>query len=388
MTNLKIQKPRMGKNVFHPSLHLFTSWWLADQVTNSTRAIKKFIFGDENADTYYEGPSGCAQMALQTEFTLSEFSSHSKVSDALDLLDQRLDAIFAEGVAVHLLLPVHDLPATNWMGIDWVALKNQWPGAVFDPYQPFLDEFSNKQQCAYDIISENFHKIIIEHLVESGRVENLSVIYLMNEFGYPSNEILDSAKNWNDDTDWMNIRAEALKNTAERILNNGRVFANGSVPVGLKFATMTSVNTGWTPFSDDSSDQLALILNIMSKKKDIFAYDMYFTDNNYYDETDRERLKPFFSLFEPGFFEISESSKICSGEPDQFLKGSRPSSKNILEACEIWNEAQGFNLFAWNVCGPDQGCYAIADDSTNIPFEDAYDEGAGLWALFERAISN
>ncbi len=387
MSISKIVKPRMGKNIFHPSIHLFTNYWLADQVTVAAKGIKKLIFGDENAATYYKGPDGCAQLAVQTEFTVSEFSSHSKVSDAFDLLDQRLDALFDEGIAVHLLLPVHDLPADNWQGVDWNALKTDWPGATFDPYQPFINDTVNGNKCGYDVVSEFFHKPIIEHLIETGRMQNLAVIYLMNEFGYPSNTILDSADNWGGAGNWMEIRAEALANTAERILSNGRKFAVSTVPVGLKFATLTSQNTGWTPRSKDYPDQLANILGLMSENKDVFAFDLYFTEDDLYDESDRNRIEPFLSMFELGFFEIGESGLLCKGGPGQFEQGSRTSSKDIVGACDYWSEAQGYNLFAWNVSSPDQGCYSITNAS-GVTFSDAEGEGIGIWDLFIRATGN
>ena len=166
-------------------------------------------------------------------------------------------------------------------------------------------------ECAYDLLSELFHKPIIEHLVETGRTQNLSLIYLMNEFGYPSNTLLDSAKNWNDDPNWKEVRANALYQTSSRLLANGRSFASNKVPVGLKFANLVSPNTGWSPWNNDDPDTLAEISTLMKNNEDVFAYDLYFNDTNNYDEANRNRLAPFMKSFKPGFFEIGESGFWC-----------------------------------------------------------------------------
>ncbi len=372
--------PRMSDKVYHPCIHLFSNFWTADQVTQATTQIKELILGSSSNPTNISGSKGVSQLAIQTEFIPTEFSAHSKVSDALALLDSRIDAILDAGLALHLLLPVHQLPQQGWEGIDWQALAAEWPGSTFVPYQPSVEEFTNGQQNPYDILAEKFHKPIIEHLVATGRAEKLAVIYLMNEFGYPSNVLNDSASNWNNDPNWKEVRAQALKNTAQRNLEKGRTVAQGKVPVGLKFARVVSPDTGWTPFESSQTDQLASILNEMGPAGDMLGYDVYFNSENNFDQADKERFSPFFPLFPSGFFEISESGRECSGNPCQFTSGSRTSSKDILEVTSFWNEARGFNLFAWNASGSDQGCFAIVNEN-NQPCSGSEKEIKGLWDL-------
>lgn len=379
-------KPRMAADVYHPCVHLFTSYWLADQVSNAASAIKKLVLGSESAATCYKGPKGFGQMAVQTEFNVTEFSGHSKISDAFDLMDQRLDALFDAGLAVHLLLMPQDIPKAGWLGVDWQAFVDAWPGGGFDPYQPSLKENTDGQQNPYDIVAENFLKPMIEHLVETGRAEKLAVIYVMNEFGYPPNELLDSASNWDNVDDWKNVRAQALCDTAERVLKVARKAADGTVNVGLKFASVTSPNTGWAPFSNQDPDQLSTILNVMSDKGDNLGYDAYYTDDSY-DALDHTRLSPFLGMFKDGKFELSETARWCTGCPGEFKTGCRTSVADITGSASLWSEAQGYNLFAWNVGGCDDGCMAMADGE-NVPYPGVDQEGQGLWALFQAATGS
>ncbi|MDX9971087.1 MAG: hypothetical protein RBS56_04255 [Candidatus Gracilibacteria bacterium] len=366
----------MNADTFHPCIHVFTNYWIAPKVQLACENIKSFLFNDPNFKTSFEGPFGRAQVSIQTEMTVAEFSGHSKVSDAFDLLDQRLDALFEAGFAVHLLLPLHEFPKDPyWQGIDWTKYKNSWPGGFFDPYQPSL----NADNCAYDLLSELFQKPIIEHLIETGRMENISVIYLLNEFAYPSNTLLDNASNWDNDPDWKNIRAQALFQTAKRILNNGRTYANGSVPVGLKFAELISPNTGFTPWNSEQPDQLENITNLMRDNDDVFAYDLYFNDGNNFDEPNRNRILPFLKDFKPGFFEIGESAYWCEGGPDQFTVGRRTNADDISGAVSAWEIPKGYNLFGWNT----GSCFAIADDSTQLPYPDSFEEAKGIIKLIE-----
>jgi len=378
--------PRMANNVYHPCVHLFTSYWTGSQVTTAAAAIKKLVLGSSDAPTFYEGPNGQAQLAVQTEFIPTEFSSHSKVADALALLDQRLDALFETGLAVHLLLPVHQLPVQGWQGVDWQGLAAAWPGSTFVPYQPSLTKLTNGTEGPYDVLAEYFHQPIIEHLVETGRAEKLAVIYLMNEFGYPSNTILDNASYWGNVPNWKAVRAEALRKTAARNLKSARKAAQGKVPVGIKFAQVTSPNTGWTPFPGDT-DQLEKILNLMAKSKDLLSYDLYFNDSDLYDPANKERFDPFLPMFLNGYFEIAEMGRLCQGCPGEFSSGARTSATDITGSAEYWSEAKGLNLFAWNASGCDQGCFALADDN-NTPYPGADKEVAGLMDLILTATGN
>lgn len=378
----KIYFPRMNADTFHPCIHLFTNYWLSDKVKLASDNIKTFIFDSPDYPTHFEGPKGKAQLSIQTEMTVSEFSGHSKIQDAFDLLDQRLDVLFEAGFAVHLLLPLHDFPKkSDWQGIDWSNYKNSWPGGFFDPYQPIISENADGVDCAYDLLSEFFHKPIIEHLIETGRMENIAVVYLMNEFGYPSNTLLDNASNWDDDPDWKNLRAQALCETSKRILEKGRSYAKGHVSVGLKFAELVSPNTGWTPWNSKQPDQLELITKEMRDNDDIFAYDLYFNDNNNFDEQNRKRILPFLQNFKPGFFEIGESAYWCEGPADTFTVGRRTTSDDMVGAISAWEIAKGFNLFGWNT----GSCFAIADDASQIPFHDSAVEAKGILKLIEMA---
>lgn len=376
--------PRMAVDIYHPCIHLFTNYWTGEQTADAAVQIKKGILGSADAPTAYNGSNGKAQIAVQTEFIVSEFSA-SSLEKALGLMDQRLDALFDAGLAVHFLLPVHQPPQTGWLGVDWEKLMEEWPRSTFDPYQPSVDEFTGGVQCPYDIIVDNFHVPVIKHLVETGRAEKLAVIYTMNEFAYPGDVLLDSAANWGDSSDWKLTRAQALVNTAQRNLEKCREAAAGSVPVGLKFTDMGSPYCGWTPFEDSQPDQLSNILNIMSKAGDILGFDMYFTSTDDFATASMERLSSFFHLFAPGFFEISESGRRCTGNQCQFVSGLRTSAQDILEATAYWSEAKGYNLFAWNASGSNEGCYSMITVNGDL-CSGANEEMRGLWALAMRAI--
>lgn len=380
-------RPRMEENVYHPCIHLFNNFWSKTKVENAANKIKEMILGDAKKACCYKGPKGEAQLAVQMEFIPLEFSQ-KPLAEALDILDQRLDALFEAGFAVHLLLPVHQTPKNGWAGVDWETAKSSWPGSVFVPYQPTIKEFTDGQQSPYDVLAEKFHKPVIQHLIETGRAQNLAVIYLLNEFGYAPNELKDNKSHWNNVMDWKLYRSQALFETTKRVLEKGRAVANGKVPVGLKFAKVTEPNTGWTPFSPSAPDQLKNILNVVGPAGDVVAFDLYFKDGDLYDVANRKRFESFMPLFKPGYFEIGEAGRFCHGDVCSFKEGSRTTAEDMIGMADYWPEAKGLNIFAWNATGPWDGCYAVVKDSTGEPCPGGEEEMKGLWDLVKHVTGS
>lgn len=390
---LSPEQPRMSANVYHPSVHLDTNYKSAAEVTMWAQKIKELVFGSSASPTCYTGPSGKAQLAVQTEFIPPEYANNA---NALALLDARLDALFDQGLAVHLLLPVHQVrPADNmpasWQGVNWSTQINSWPNtSTFVPVKPCPTELVNGAKCPYDVLFDNFQRPIIEHLVATGRAQKLAVIYVMNEFGYHPDIMLDTAVTWGNVANWKLKRAEALAYTASRALSKARVAAAGTVPVGIKFASVGNTQTGWAPDAVHGTDQLSYILNdVMGPGGDVLGYDVYFNPGDPYDNGNKVRLSPFLPTFASGRFEIAEFGRICSGSPGQFDIGSRTTVGDITGAAAFWSPAKALNLFAFNASGSPGGCYSLTDPSNpNTVYAGAGSEAAGMWALVKNVTGS
>jgi hypothetical protein len=383
----------MSSATHHPSIQLMTTGWSAFETINAAKKIKELVLGSAASPTCYSGPSGKAQLAVQTEFIVTEYANNPS---AFASLDARLDALFAEGLAVHLLLSVHqakDLLA-NWQGVDWGQAVASWPNSsAFVPMQPCAAEVVNGVKCPYDVLFDEFHTPVIQHLVQTGRAQKLAVIYVLNEFGYDPNVKKDTSANWGGAANWKLKRAEALAYTAARALSNARAAANGTVPVGLKFASVTSSHTGWAPDAVYNTDQLAYILNdIMGPNGDVLGYDVYFHPADPYDSGNKNRLSPFLPMFAGGRFEISEFGRICQGLPGQFLNGTtRTTAGDITGAASYWAQAKGLNLFVFaaDPLDDDAGCYSLTDPTDmNTVYSGAASEAAGLWDLIKNVTGS
>jgi hypothetical protein len=382
-----LDEPRMSDGVYHVSIHLFTEGFTADEVADRARKIKNLVLNNPNAPTCYEGPKGRAQIAVQTEYTVLEYAQSQGEMTALD---ERLDALFGEGLAVHLLLPLHTLDGlpNSFGGVDWSQKKNWSNSSYFMPMQPCPSDWVEGEKCPYDVLADEFQKPVIEHLVETGRAHQLAVIYVGNEFGYNPDQIKDTPADWGNAANWQLKRAEAMAWTAARVLSKAREAANGAVPVGLKFIQVANQKTGWAFDAVHQTDQLAHILNgVMGPNGDVLGYDAYFGANDF-DGSNRARLAPFLHWFVDGRFELSEFGRVCDGLPGEVSKHDRTRATDITGAAAAWSEAMGLNLFAFTTGADDQhaGCYALTNPvNPNMVYPHAKEEARGLWAQIQTA---
>lgn len=376
--------PRMGESVQHLSVQLFTADMNGEEVRARVRNIKELAFGDEDGTPCFFGPRGIAQLAVQTEFSVHEYVASG---ESVAALDERLAALLDEGVAVHLLLPLHYVEQLgDWQGVDWASASSWSNHSVFAPIQPCAQVWESGEQCPYDVLFEHFHRPVIEHLVETGMADRLAVIYVANEFGYDPLAVRDGPDDWGDAADWRRRRSEALAYTTARALGNARAAADGRVPVGLKLIDVANPNTGWAPPGGVVGDQLAYLLNdVMGPLGDVLGYDVAFDDSGF-DSSNRERLVPFLHWFGGGRFALTEFARICSGLPGEFVSGERTRSTDISDGAAAWPSARGINLFSYNTHPLDHlsGCYALTDPyDFEVAFPGAEGTIAGLWSQVE-----
>lgn len=387
---LIVSEPKMESNVAHPGVHLYTTGMSAAQVTAAAQKIKQLALGSSNAETCYSGPAGKAQLAVQTELVVSEYATNPNAT--LTALDARLDALFNEGLAVHLLLPAHQVQSLGtWEGVNWSSAVSSWPNSsTFVPMKPCASEFVNGVKCPYDVLFDEFQKPVIQHLVQTGRAQKLAVLYVINEFGYKPDIKSDTAADWGGVANWKLKRAEALAYTAVRALNKARTQVAGTVPVGLKFASVTSSHTGWAYDPVYGTDQLSYVLkDVMAVNGDVLGYDVYFNPGDQYDTANKQRLNPFLPLFANGKMEVAEFGRVCSGPPGVFNSGSRTSASDITGAASYWSTAKALNLFAMNASGPDGGCYSLTDpNNVNTVYSGAAAEAQGLWSLIKNVTGS
>ena len=373
--------PRMGTSVYHPAVNLFTTGMSGEEVGARVRQIKKLAFGEGGGSPCYFGPDGVAQLAVHTEFTVREYVS---LGETFDALDERLDAIIEEGVAVHLLLPLHYVEQLgDWQGVAWSS-ETSWSNYTpFAPMKPCAQAWEDGVRCPYDVIFEHFQLPVIEHLVATGRAEKLAVIYVANEFGYDPTQIRDASEDWGGAVDWKRKRAEALAYTAGRALGGARTAAEGRVLVGLKFVDVVNTNTGWTPEPGVIGDQLAYMLNdVMGPAGDVVGYDAFFSDSGF-DLHNRGRLAPFLPMFSGGRFAITEYARVCAGLPGELVSGERTRGEDIPQGAAAWSSARGINLFSFNAHPLDEhsGCCALTDPADHeVVYPGAAETAAGLWA--------
>jgi hypothetical protein len=233
-------------------------------------------------------------------------------------------------------------------------------------------------KCPYDVLFDEFQKPVLQHLVDTGRAQKLAVVYVMNEFGYKSTAS-DDKNTWGGAANWTVKRAEALAYTADRALNSARAIAGTKVPVGLKFASVTNVNSGWAKDPVYQTDQLAHVLNdTMAPNGDVLGYDLYFGATDF-DPLNRNRFSSFLSSFAAGRFEFGEFGRICDGAPGQFLNGTlRTKNTDITGASALWPYDSGLNLFGLNA----GNCYALTDPvNINTVYSGAQAEASGMWDL-------
>ncbi|PRQ04628.1 hypothetical protein ENSA5_06330 [Enhygromyxa salina] len=361
-----VLEPHMGDEVFHVGIHVFTAEDSPEQVTQKARTIKQMVLNSPNASTCFEGPAGRAQLAIQTEFTALEYAEDPVAS--VEALDQRLDALFAEGIAVHLLLPFHYITPhvlnKQWPQVDWAA-ASQWSNkSYFAPMKPCADEWTDGVQCPYDVIFQGFQQPVIAHLVETGRADKLAVIYVGNEFGYDPNtdpeDIPGSEAEWGGGANWKVARAEALSWTARRALDTARDAADGHVRVGLKFVDVQSPHTGWTPYTPGSDQLSHIVHDVMGPGGDVFGYDAYISDTGY-DSKNYTRLKEYFDYFPDGRFEIAEFGRQCVGAPGSLSVHERTSVADVTGTVAKWWPTRGINMFGFNVTGIEDGCYSLVE---------------------------
>ncbi len=366
---------RMTSVVDHPGVHLYTYGKTQGQIRARVQEMKSVIFGSATAATCYQGTTGMtAQLAIQTEARFKDFVDHGQAA-FLQRLDDMVDALVAEGVATHLLLSVHDRPAGWWQGIHWPG--ETWPSAhTFSPFQPCAQRTTATGVCLYDVIFENFHRPVIEHLVATGRADSLALIYVLNEFDY---EVpYSTSESWPGCADPRLCRNEALAYTTRRALDGARISAQSRVPIGAKFSSFLKPGTAYKPYG--GADQLAYILqDVMAPNGFVVGYDAYWGDSNLYDSGNRQRLAPFLGLFTGGRFEIAEYGHVCVGHPGVFESGRRTSVAEMTGLLPAWPEAAGSNLFAFNATSHPAGCYALYNESTGTFFPGAQAELAGIW---------
>lgn len=365
-----VKASRMSADVMHPSIHIFTNFQTPAQVEADVQAMLVALFGDTQAPTCYEGPDGKkAQVAVQTEFIPPE-CAQKKQEECFNTIDGRLDVFKKYGIAVHLLLPVHQqINTPNWLGVDWNSAK--WPkGNWAVPYQPTLTDVGGP----YDKLSEGFQAPIIQHLIETGRAP--SVVYVLNEFGYDQNVVNDTAADWNNDPNWKVVRQEALAATSLRILHNAKdavVSTGDDTPVGIKFARIQDPDTGWSPPQVGDPDQLAIVLNDMNQQGNVLAYDAYILGDGSYNPANYARFQPFLPFFADGRFEFGEFGRECTGNEGQFVTGSRTTADDVVGAVNSWSP-NGFNVFAWKT----NICYAMVNSQNSTLYPGAEDTLKGI----------
>jgi len=373
---------KMSDTVYHPSVHIFTTEDSAAGVTHLADRAKALVLGDASLPTCYTGPKGMAQLAVQTEFIPPEYVKYRAkygADAAFARLDERLDALFTAGLAVHLLLPVHPKPYDSesvqiWQNSSWPQhFAGGWSeakGGPFVPFKPCANAIENGIECPYDLLFEAFHKPIIEHLVKTGRAEKLAVIYVLNEFGFASDSIIDPG-DWGGDSSGLK-RAEALAYTTMRALNNARDVAAGKVKVGVKFASTLDVDSGWAPIGNAS--QLSYILNdVMIPKGDVVGFDSYLGGGT----PNQDRFGPFLPMLTGGRFALAEFARQCNQPAPNMTPTTRA---DIMDNALYWPQARSINLFALNSDPSD--CYRLTDPSNiDIAQPWAKEAAKGLWDL-------
>lgn len=377
---------KLNARVNHVQIHLFTSGKSKADVAAQAKAIKVAVLGGADSPTCRSSAGGVrAQLAVQTELPIEEWSAPGHTQQQkLDPFGARLDALFEAGLPVHLLLPVHGTPGSTWLGVDWPS-KRRWSNAsVFVPYKPCRDAGAGSTTCVYDRIADAIHVPVVNYLRTTGRLSKVAVVYVANEWGYdPGYSIAQNAAavraEWQAATDSLarQRRGEALAYTAARVLAKARVAVSGYVPLGIKLVNVVNPNCGWPKVG--TADQLAFLLNdVMKANGDTLGYDVYFwAGDSGYDANNRARLQPFISTFPAGRFEISEFGRICGGSPGVFTQGSRTTALDISMGALAWG-GPSLNVFAWNATATSDGCFALANDSTNALFAGAAAEASGI----------
>jgi hypothetical protein len=368
--NSSVCHPRMSHNVKHPGIHVFCAGKDSTDVIEIARSIKSVIFGDSSKPTCYKGDIYTAQLAVQTEFSPTDFSKDK--TKFYKNMDSIITAFLNEGFAVHLLLPIHYKPIDGFAGKNWSS--ESWPSAsFFCPYQP-----SRNADSLYDTLFKEFHEPVIEHLVENGLAEEISVIYVFNEFDYE--KPIHPHEDWGGCADRRLCRNEALAWTTARGLESAREASQGKVPIGTKFVRFDRYFSAYYRYA--GTDQLAYILrDVMEPNGDVVGYDAYWGAGNKFDTTNYYRLSKFFdlSLFSDGRFEIAEYARGCNGRPCDFESGYRTSHQELRKIVSVWDASRGFNLFAFNATDYPHGCYAIYDEATASYCPEGKKELRGIW---------
>ncbi len=356
---------RMSLNTKHVGVHVYAYGKSEDDIRHIAKSIKEAVFSNELASTIYQENGKQVQLSVQLEVTPVDFVNFGQY--AMSHLRTMINTFTNEGFAVHLLISAHNSPDDGKWGVNWSTEKN-WNSPFYDfaPYQPCRDRIrADGTICPYDVIFENFHRNVIEALVNEDLTQKLAMIYILNEFDYKPG-IAPKQSNWGyaecGQSNWKLCRAEALAYTVQRGIQIASSAAQGTVPIGIKFAHFHS-NSAWIDVG--GANQLSYILNdILNPINGIIGYDCYW-NGNHVCQTDKNRiistLGENLSSFKNGRIEIAEYGRICKGWPGNFDSGYRTSTNDMHNLIIQWPEASGFN-FAYNATGYPGGCYALATD--------------------------
>jgi len=424
-----VKFPRMSSSVKHLSIHVYTKELgcddscrqislskLKSNIRKVANNIRQHALGDMSAKTAYTGEKGSAQLAVQVSFTPYQFIHifDENIEKAVNYLETIIETFGEEGFSVHLLISAHgDLKVDKWKNINWSLEKNRWwseydKDAPYLPYQPCFKAVFGERHCPYDVIFNNVHKPIITELVKRGLTQKLAVIYVLNEFDYSKDPKNNKIGLWNEGVcgavDWESCRKAALVLTAERGVLIANQAANGTVPIGIKFAHLGAdiwddkgnvkkrgEYSAWTQmnYQGKEIDLLEYFVKKLAANNGLFGYDCYWGPDSYLsmnaywktDNTcmeDKERLMSILlkidelDYFKNGRIEIAEYGRHCQGSPDNFkTKSGRTSVHDMTTLVSNWPEASSFNLFAYTASGEVSGCYALADSKHFEIFESA-----------------
>lgn len=414
---------RMSTTTKHVGVHMWLYNKSEEEIRSSIRALKAGMFSDSNAATFKARDGKTAQFSVQLEVSLKSY-----VHDTSDVfwrkLTQAVNVLYSEGVVTHLLISAHDLPEQEfinldhlpdprdkWLLRDWTSKK--WMNStVFVPYMPCRSRSIAGELCTYDEIFENFHKTVIERLVQEKIADRLAVIYVLNEFDYQGRADLDATPKF---SPWTDVRcgtqpnkeicrAEAIAYTTRRAIEIATKAAAQKVPVGIKLPWFTPQGkmSAFNPVivGGTVADQFSYLLReVLEPNKAVLGYDCYSPwptwFNEMYCKSDYERIKAVLperrlqDSLQNGRFVLTEYAAYCKGSPNSFIEGLRTTSSEMESFVNNFPLASGFNLFAFNATGVADGCYALANPANLVIYPGALRSGStipGLGKQFDAVL--
>ncbi len=372
VANAEVKYPRMSTDVKHVGVHVHgynskdepivivngEKTTENENIRNISRQIKKTVFGSEDAPSFVESNCGkkVAQLSAQIDISAKKYADDPEGTQVK--LNKWVTALWNEGLAVHLLLSLHDdiydkdqakfggKTSQGYFQSKVKKTEGDFTYGKYVPYKPCLN--NDSQDCPYDKIFENFHVPVINYLRDKKLLSKIAVIYVYNEFDYGENSTIESTDK------------QALTETLSRTFDIAYTAANKEVPIGVKFSTIKdNKNSAWKnrgyidlfagkyTYTYDSLERLL-------KKDIVLGYDCYTKSEQLNGQCEEDKVIFLNTIsdsdktkYQNGRIEIAEYGRKAISETNPTIPRER-TELFMTNLVKSWSNSSGFSFFGFN----------------------------------------